>query len=116
MNQKDMAAVLESLKKYQRYLISSHVNPEGDSVGGQLAMARFLRNTGKEALIVDQDPVPDNLLFLPGSDAVSTEMQKDFQDWVYHAAVLSVRANESLKVYAGPEHPHEAQQPESLQL
>lgn len=30
-------------------------------------------------------------------------MQRDFQDWVYRSARVTVRANESLKVYAGPE-------------
>jgi hypothetical protein len=29
--------------------------------------------------------------------------QRDFQDWVYRSARVTVRANESLKVYAGPE-------------
>jgi len=30
-------------------------------------------------------------------------LQKDFLDWVYRAAQVSVRANEALKLYAGPE-------------
>lgn len=30
-------------------------------------------------------------------------LEKDFADWVYRGAVLSVQANETLKLYAGPE-------------
>jgi DNA repair exonuclease SbcCD ATPase subunit len=30
-------------------------------------------------------------------------LSKDFQDWVYRESEVSVRANEALKVYAGPE-------------
>ena len=30
-------------------------------------------------------------------------MQKDFVDWAYRSSVVTVRANEALKVYAGPE-------------
>jgi hypothetical protein len=40
----------------------------------------------------------------PLSDArLMTSMQKDFVDWVYRSSQATVRANEALKVYAGPE-------------
>lgn len=78
MNHNDMVSVIEGLKKYNRFLISSHVNPEGDSIGAQLALGRFLKGRGKEVVIVDQDPVPDNLLFLSGSDMVFLEIPEDY--------------------------------------
>jgi hypothetical protein len=34
---------------------------------------------------------------------VMSTMERDFQDWVYHNASVTVRANEELDVYAGPE-------------
>jgi DNA repair exonuclease SbcCD ATPase subunit len=38
------------------------------------------------------------------SDAkILSAMQKDFLDWAYRSAQVTVRANEKLKVYAGPE-------------
>lgn len=40
----------------------------------------------------------------PLSDArLMTSMQKDFVDWVYRSSQATVRANEALKIYAGPE-------------
>ena len=40
----------------------------------------------------------------PLSDAKAiTAMQKDFVEWVYRAAQITVRANEALKQYAGPQ-------------
>jgi hypothetical protein len=40
----------------------------------------------------------------PLSDARAiTSLQKDFVDWVYRAAQVTVRANEALKQYAGPQ-------------
>jgi hypothetical protein len=39
----------------------------------------------------------------PLSDAsLMSSMKKDFQDWVYRVSEVNVRANPSLKVYAGP--------------
>ncbi len=40
----------------------------------------------------------------PLSDAkILSAMQKDFLDWAYRSAQVTVRANETLKVYAGPD-------------
>jgi hypothetical protein len=40
----------------------------------------------------------------PLSDAkLMSSIQKDFLDWVYRSSQVTVRANEALKVYAGPE-------------
>ncbi len=40
----------------------------------------------------------------PISDAkLMAGLEKDFQDWVYREAKVSVRANEALKLYAGPQ-------------
>lgn len=39
----------------------------------------------------------------PFSDGtIMRNLKKDFQDWAYRASEVSVRANEALKVYAGP--------------
>ncbi len=57
-------------------------------------------------------PLPEGR-FLPlpegwNTSRVFTNVQKDFLDWVYRSAALTVRANEALKVYAGPDLSYEA--------
>ena len=47
-------------------MIASHVRPDGDAIGSQLAMAYALRALGKEARIVNRDPPPLPLLSFPG--------------------------------------------------
>ena len=42
----------------QRFVISSHSRPDGDSIGSQLAMAYALRALGKEVDVVNEDPAP----------------------------------------------------------
>jgi phosphoesterase RecJ-like protein len=58
-------AVQEALLRHGRCLISTHVSPEGDALGSALALAHALRGLGKEALVVNRDPVPRLLDFLP---------------------------------------------------
>lgn len=68
MNRFD-AAVAE-LKTGKKFLVVSHVSPEGDAVGSLLGMTLALRSLGKAAVAYLEDPVPDLFRFLPGADTV----------------------------------------------
>ena len=63
-----MNQVIEAINRHRTFLISAHVNLEGDSIGSQLAMKELLTALGKEAFIIDDDRVPDHYKFLPGAE------------------------------------------------
>lgn len=52
------------LKTYKNFLLASHVNPEGDSVGSLLALESLLRRLGKKTQIVCESPFPVRFQFL----------------------------------------------------
>jgi len=62
--------VVAGIRRFQRFLIASHRNPDGDSLGAQLALRRILSALGKESLIVAADPVPRHYRFLPDWRAI----------------------------------------------
>lgn len=66
----DLSAICRVLREKDRFLISCHENPEGDAIGSELALALALRKMGKTATVLNADPVPANLLFLPGAGTV----------------------------------------------
>jgi phosphoesterase RecJ-like protein len=66
----DLPAICRIFKGKDRFLIACHENPEGDAIGSELALALALRKMGKTATVLNADPVPGNLLFLPGADTV----------------------------------------------
>ena len=70
-------AVEEVLRRSQRCLISTHVSPEGDALGSALALAHALKSMGKEALVVNRDPVPRMLDFLPSEGLYRQTTQID---------------------------------------
>ncbi len=78
MSDENMDAAVEAFKERDDFLITVHVNPEGDSVGSQLAVYHMLRKLGKRAVMVNHDEVPDNLTFLPGNDLIMRETPPDF--------------------------------------
>lgn len=71
-----MQKVIEAIRKHSRFLVSAHVNPEGDSLCSQLAMKQLLSTMGKTAYIVNNDPVPEHYKFLPKVDEISTDLNK----------------------------------------
>jgi phosphoesterase RecJ-like protein len=48
--------VPEFLRRYRRYLVLAHVEPDGDCIASALALARFLRRSGRRAALFDEGP------------------------------------------------------------
>ena len=69
-----MQKVIEAIRKYNKFLITAHINPEGDSLGSQLGMKALLDSLGKTAIIVDNDAVPDHYKFLPKAGEISNKL------------------------------------------
>jgi phosphoesterase RecJ-like protein len=55
----------ELVELKERFVISTHTNPDGDAVGSAIALYRYLAGKGKKAAVVMTDPVPEYLQFLP---------------------------------------------------
>ena len=62
--------IAETIKKYDNYIITSHINTEGDAIGSELALFYLVKQLGKGAVVVNSDSVPDRYRFLPGWDKV----------------------------------------------
>lgn len=68
-------ALLKRLRQGRRFLLSSHVNPDGDAIGSELGLARILRQLGKEVTVWNRDAMPNVYRPLPGSDEVHVGLE-----------------------------------------
>ncbi len=64
----DIAAVI---RDRQRFAVMSHVRPDGDALGCEIAMALCLRALGKDVAVWNEDGVPEKFRYLPGHELVS---------------------------------------------
>lgn len=62
--------LLRKIRQGNRFLLTSHVNPDGDAIGSEMGLARILRRLGKSAVVWNRDPTPAVYLTLPGSDRI----------------------------------------------
>lgn len=69
-------AALDLFRWAERVVITTHVQPDGDGIGSEIALAHWLRDQGKVADILNPHPVPRRFRFLedeipaPGFDPV----------------------------------------------
>jgi phosphoesterase RecJ-like protein len=60
-------SLLSLIRQGNRFLLTSHLSPDGDAVGSELGLARVLRKLGKGAVVWNRDPMPPLYAPLPGS-------------------------------------------------
>ena len=67
-----LAAILDVIRRGERFLVCSHSRPDGDAVGSILAMGMLLEQLGKRADLVTADRVPSVYRGLPGAASIRT--------------------------------------------
>jgi bifunctional oligoribonuclease and PAP phosphatase NrnA len=70
-------AVADKIKHGRSFLISAHVNLEGDALGSGLALYFLLKKLGKRPVICNNDPTPAIYRFLPGQEVIRHVLHED---------------------------------------
>ncbi len=62
--------IVQELRARQRFLLTSHVRPDGDSIGSELALKFALELLGKQVRVVNRDPAQSGLTEFPGVSSI----------------------------------------------
>ncbi len=76
-NQPTIREIAGAIAARQRFIISSHSRPDGDSIGSQLAMAFALRSLGKQVRVVNADAASGPLMAFTGVSDIEIAQQVD---------------------------------------
>lgn len=68
MNYPESQQIKQKIDSFGNILVNMHHNPDADSVGSAIAMARVLKHFGKSVKVVSPTELPKNLLFLVGDE------------------------------------------------
>lgn len=66
----DAAQAVRFLADARRVLVTSHMSPDGDALGSEVALAELAATLGTDAVIVNRDPAPAGIAELPGAELV----------------------------------------------
>ena len=83
-NHPESRLVAETLLRYPACLIATHINPEGDAIGSQLALALALEQRGITVYCYSHDGVPDNCRFLPTWERVDRTLPAELPPLVVY--------------------------------
>ena len=62
--------IVQFIKENDNFIITSHIDPDGDNIASQLAMYSLFKKLNKKAIILDQDPVPERYEFLLNNEVI----------------------------------------------
>lgn len=97
--------ILDAFARYDSFWISSHIHPDPDAIGSQLALARFLEQRGKTVEIVNESPPPRITHWLPGVRRMRQEPTLDTADALIVLDVSDrARLGKTLEHRLSPKH------------
>src|SRR5947208_7854774 len=67
----NLAEIGRVLREHQRFAVLSHVRPDGDALGSQLALGLSLEQLGKDVTMWNEDGMLEKYSFMAGSERVA---------------------------------------------
>ena len=64
--------IVQTLKSAKNVLVATHIHPDGDALGSQIALANILRSLGKNVFLYGEEQVSHLYRFLPGSGEIES--------------------------------------------
>ncbi|MDM7920642.1 MAG: hypothetical protein QUS12_15995, partial [Methanosarcina sp.] len=61
----------EILASSDNILLISHINPDGDAIGAQLALYHYLESTGRTAEMITPNNLQEFLLWMEGAELIN---------------------------------------------
>jgi bifunctional oligoribonuclease and PAP phosphatase NrnA len=65
------AEIAEALRGHQSFVVLSHVRPDGDALGSQIAIGLALQKLGKKVKVWNEEGLLEKFSFLPGGELVT---------------------------------------------
>ncbi len=68
----NFSEIADALRAHDSFILLSHVRPDADAIGSQIALGHALEAIGKTVHYINEDGLPENIAFLPGSQKIQT--------------------------------------------
>jgi len=101
----DLDAVVEALRSHDRFLVTTHENPDGDALGSLLATTLALRQLGKDAYmyLAGHAPLPGEYAFMP-----LQELERRVPDDIAERVLVAVDCANESRLGPDPEVLHQS--------
>ncbi|BCU82053.1 phosphoesterase RecJ-like protein [Polycladomyces abyssicola] len=103
-----LEAATRFVQDADRFLVVSHVNPDGDAIGSTLAVGQILKQLGKRYVMINESAIPQKYQFLPDCNQIRSpedlRTEAPFSHVIAVDAADADRMGECRKVFARDVH------------
>jgi phosphoesterase RecJ-like protein len=91
-----IAEIRQRLLAGRRVLVATHIDPDGDAIGTQLAFGNYLRDAGQETILLRDSEIPRKYGFLAGISDIRTVADYDGEKTFDVALILECPSRKRL--------------------
>lgn len=106
-----MKEKIEQLKQIfqtkSSFVLTTHINPDADAIGSEVALARYLSDAGKTVHILNHSETPDNLLFLTEIFPITHYQPQQHSQLITEADCFIVLDTNSIQRFKSLQHAFE---------
>lgn len=89
--ERQLDAAKQFIEQNDRFLVVSHVNPDGDAIGSTCAVGRLLERLNKSFVMMNEDPVPKKFVdLLWGTERIRRPSEGDIPENERYDCVIAV--------------------------
>ncbi|MBI3365230.1 MAG: bifunctional oligoribonuclease/PAP phosphatase NrnA [Ignavibacteriae bacterium] len=78
------------IERANKFVLTTHVNPDGDGLGSELALADGLRQMGKDVMIINHSATPSNYQWMDVNDKILRFLPEQHRDHILHAELILI--------------------------
>lgn len=82
--------IAQLIRRHQRFLITTHMNPDGDGIGSEIGLASFLKRRGKAVEVCNETPLPRVFGFLDPEGEVERFDPARQKETIYSGEVIFI--------------------------
>jgi bifunctional oligoribonuclease and PAP phosphatase NrnA len=82
--------IIDLIDNNQNFVITSHVNPDGDSIGSEIALYNYLKNLKKTVRIINYSETPQNYIFLDKNCIIENYSENNHNQVLQNSDVIFI--------------------------
>lgn len=82
--------IINLIENNRNFVITSHVNPDGDSIGSEIALFNYLKNLDKNVKIINYSSTPENYRFLDKLQIIEKFEEDKHKDVIQNSDIIFI--------------------------
>lgn len=88
ISEDDWEKLEKIIRENHKFIISTHINPDGDGLGSELGICRLLEKLGKDSVIINDSPTPEFFKFLDPDGKLIKRYEEKYRQRILESDII----------------------------